>query len=104
MRIVPDGSVKFVMPARWETPTSEGVYLIHDLRGVHYIGRSCNIRRRYEEHLVQGKNYSLQKLIFNHTGTLQFSWISTNNSCSLEQKLINFFQPKCNNIKYKGAL
>ena len=36
--------------------TGPGVYFFHDLRGIHYVGETSDLRLRFLSHLKKGKN------------------------------------------------
>lgn len=42
-----NGTVKFIYSNQWSVRETPGVYLIGDLQGTLYIGKSNNIRRRF---------------------------------------------------------
>ena len=79
-------------------PTAGGIYLIHDLRGVLYIGRTNNIKRRFTEHLSGSSNYILNRAMITRAGTLFFSWNLSElpEQRNLETLLIKQFNPVCN--------
>lgn len=45
------GKTELVRSGTWDVPETAGVYLIHDLRGTLYVGKSINLRKRFEQHL-----------------------------------------------------
>lgn len=108
MEITLNGSVSYLYSNIWQVSKGIGIYLIHDLSGVLYIGQTINIRRRYEEHLFNESNPLLRKAIIKPVGPLIFSWIETISLDEMERTLIQYLNPKCNRIKYhqqsKGVL
>ncbi|MER9490812.1 hypothetical protein NKI86_03145 [Mesorhizobium sp. M0320] len=46
----PDGSVELVLTREFMIPNDAGVYIIHDLRGVLYVGQSRILRQRFIQH------------------------------------------------------
>ncbi len=80
-------------------PDDPGVYLIHDLRGVLYAGRSICLRRRFTEHCDARGNELIalaQRSVF---GKLTFSWAfvpDARRRAQLERELISWLQPPCN--------
>jgi excinuclease UvrABC nuclease subunit len=80
-------------------PDDPGVYLIHDLRGVLYAGRSICLRRRFAEHCEARGNELIalaQRSVF---GRLTFSWAfvpDARRRAQLERELISWLQPPCN--------
>lgn len=79
-------------------PPSEGVYLFHDLRGVLYVGRSTNLRRRFVQHLELDQNPWLTVALSSPVLEMRFSWIlvASGQSEPLERDLIHTFRPPCN--------
>ncbi|MGR3435839.1 MAG: GIY-YIG nuclease family protein [Shimia sp.] len=78
-----------------------GVYLIHDLRGVLYVGRSNDLRRRFDEHRLKPSNPYLAEAIRKPFGEMRFSWITTSNdrmTGKLERELSRWLQPPCNRL------
>lgn len=80
-------------------PDEPGVYLIHDLRGVLYAGRSICLRRRFAEHCEARGNELIglaQRSVF---GLLAFSWVlvpDRRRRAQLEHEFIAWLQPPCN--------
>lgn len=97
------GTVTFCHGSAIRVPPREGVYFLHDLRGVLYVGRSAELRRRYYDHLENETNEILRETLQHPTGPLHFSWVSTSNSRHLEKSLIRDFQPPCNRLLYAAA-
>jgi hypothetical protein len=86
-------------------PDDPGVYLIHDLRGVLYAGRSICLRRRFTEHCEARGNELIalaQRSVF---GRLTFSWVfvpDARRRSQLEHELISWLQPPCNRALLGG--
>jgi excinuclease UvrABC nuclease subunit len=97
-------TIAFDMSFNLLVPDMPGVYFIHDLRGILYIGRTDNLRRRLNEHYWKKSNPRLKKAIANPVGKLQVSWILSQypEQNFLEKKFIKIFRPPCNRISYKG--
>ena len=82
-------------------PDEPGVYLIHDLRGVLYAGRSICLRRRFAEHCEARGNELIglaQRSVF---GLLAFSWVivpDRRRRAQLEHEFIAWLQPPCNSV------
>ncbi len=96
-----DGSVMFRALQRRLVPEVCGVYLVHDLRGVLYVGRSVDLQRRCDEHRLQKANPYLALALGNPFGELRFSWIVTcdeSEADRLERELISWLQPACNRL------
>ena len=84
---------------------SAGVYFFHDLRGIHYIGETLNLKSRFKEHLRKDRNKNLSKAIKTAFGQMNFSWVKTTSKMEaliLQKKWIRLFKPNCNNICYKN--
>lgn len=82
-----------------------GVYFFHDIRGIHYIGESTDIRSRFKSHIKRQKNKKLFKKINSAFGEMNFSWVKTETymqALIFEKKWIRLFKPECNNIIYKN--
>lgn len=97
------GTVSFCHGSALRVPAGEGVYFLHDLRGVLYVGRSDELRRRYYDHLESEANELLRQALRWPSGGVQFSWVTTKNSRALEKMLISDFQPPCNRVLYPKA-
>ncbi len=81
-------------------PHDAGVYLIHDLRGVLYVGQASDLRRRFDQHMEMSHNSKLVKALARPVGDLRFAWILDERPSALEQSLIRAFQPLCNDRLY----
>lgn len=99
--LVLDGSVQFTHTREWLVPARTGVYLIHDLRGVLYVGRTADLRRRFTEHYWICGNQLLRLAMRSPVGVLLFSWQQHLDqvSCGVtERRLVSRFQPVCNRL------
>lgn len=82
-------------------PKKGGVYLIHDLRGVLYVGRTRNLYRRFDEHYWFTGNELLALAMRQSFGEIAFSWITANDErerIDLESRLIVWLRPACNRL------
>ena len=94
-----DGSVSVNVLSESGIPQDGGVYFYHDLRGVLYIGRTGNFRRRFRKHYYDSHNPDLTMVISNQIGDQNFSWIlapDIREMKSLEKQMIRVFNPHCN--------
>jgi len=91
---------------RYQIPDKPGVYLIHDLRGVLYAGRSISLRRRWQEHFWERDNRVLADALRKPIGQMVFSWMESapNKLAELECSLIRLFSPHCNKILFTSSL
>tara|TARA_A100001015_G_C14956440_1_gene698985 strand:+ start:601 stop:993 length:393 start_codon:yes stop_codon:yes gene_type:complete len=83
-----------------------GVYFFHDLRGIHYIGETSNLKIRFRDHINKEKNKKLSSAIKSAFGEMNFSWVKTQSKMDaliLQKKWIRMFKPNCNIIKFKHA-
>lgn len=97
-----DGTVPY-RPSHADTvPRRGGVYLIHDMRGCLYIGRSDCVITRFHTHYEYSHNRRLRRALRNPVGAIQFSWLLTEGKSQkeLEQQLIRSLHPLCNDIRY----
>ena len=96
-----DGTVQFTHTREWLVPEQVGIYLIHDLRGVLYIGKTTDLRRRFAEHYWICGNELLRLAMRSTVGALLFSWQQSPDEASCaeaERGLISRFQPVCNRL------
>jgi len=96
-----DGAVDLTITREFLVPEQAGVYLMHDLRGVLYVGRTQNLRRRFAQHERLRRNSLLRLAMSRPVGCLTFSWIlvaAGEPSAALERRLIARFQPVCNRL------
>ena len=95
------GSTVFRHTRHIYVPKKGGVYLIHDLRGVMYVGRTCNLYRRFAEHYWLTDNELLSLAMHRSFGDLTFSWViveSASERAVLENHLIAWLRPACNRL------
>lgn len=79
------------------------VYFFHDLRGIHYIGETENLRFRFFQHIKKNKNLNLKAAILSAFGPMFFSWVvasSKMDALIMQKKWIRVFKPQCNEIKF----
>ena len=96
-----DGSTAFRHTRHVYVPKKGGVYLIHDLRGVLYVGRTCNLYRRFDEHYWFTDNELLSLAMRQSFGEFTFSWIladSEQDRINLECRLVVWLRPACNRL------
>jgi excinuclease UvrABC nuclease subunit len=99
-RVKISGTVLFKTSGTLEVPNVPGVYLIHDLRGVGYIGKSEKLRDRLEYHLRHSWNPQLSAFTRTAVGPLQFSWIVSEDGPKLEKTLVRVLEPRANRVRY----
>ena len=95
------GSTAFRHTRHIYVPKKGGVYLIHDLRGVLYVGRTRNLYRRFDEHYWLTDNELLSLAMRQSFGDLTFSWAiaeSASERADLENRLIAWLRPACNRL------
>ncbi|MGY1777736.1 GIY-YIG nuclease family protein [Geodermatophilus sp. SYSU D00804] len=97
-----DGTVAYVEGWALLVPATSGVYLVHDLRGFLYIGRTRNLNTRYRQHYWATHNANLVVALRHPIGQTQFSWICCDETTAvaLERDLIRGFQPLCNGVRF----
>jgi predicted GIY-YIG superfamily endonuclease len=94
-----DGTVPFRRSSDMLVPAVPGVYIIHDLRGALYVGRTCSLLRRFQEHELQPTNPLIAKARRNAVGPLMFSWIELADAKrrqAVEAELVQALDPPCN--------
>jgi excinuclease UvrABC nuclease subunit len=82
-------------------PERPGVYLLHDLRGILYAGRTRNLSLRFHQHYWLTKNELLAVAMQRPFGELTFSWIlvdGENERADLERRVIAWLKPPCNRL------
>jgi excinuclease UvrABC nuclease subunit len=82
-------------------PDEPGVYLIHDIRGALYVGRSADLRRRFSEHCDARGNELIARAQRSAFGVLAFSWTTVldgQQRAQVEHMLITWLQPPCNRV------
>ena len=100
-----DNSVSISSMCEQLISQSSGVYFFHDLKGIHYIGETSNLRSRFISHNRREKNKKLKKAINTAFGNMKFSWVKTSSKMEaliFQKKWIRLFKPKCNEIFYKN--
>lgn len=100
-----DNSVSVTKSCEQLISKVSGVYFFHDVRGIHYIGETTNLRSRFISHITKEKNKKLKKAILTTFGDMKFSWVKTSSKMEaliLQKKYIRMFKPKCNEIFYKN--
>jgi predicted GIY-YIG superfamily endonuclease len=112
IEITPDGTVPFRRTSDVFIPAEPGVYIIHDLRGALYVGRSVSLLRRFEEHEDQPSNPLISLAKRAPVGPIMFSWIILHDHKrrqAVEAELVSALDPPCNRcipnkpiIKIKG--
>lgn len=92
------GTVRYRPAWALAVPRRPGVYLMHDLRGVLYVGRADDVRRRFEEHLAASHNADVRRALRCTLGLLCFSWVlvAAPEQIELERSLIRSLRPLCN--------
>lgn len=98
VEIVIDSSVPCRIDRSFLIPRAAGVYLLHDLRGVLYVGRSEDLQRRFDEHFWQRRNQRIAAVLAKPVGELKFSWhtVGFPEQVAVERGLIRYFRPVCN--------
>ena len=94
-----DGSTPFRHGRQMLVPERPGIYLIHDLRGVLYVGRTENLYRRFGQHYWRPDNHLLSRAMKATFGQLNFSWMLAPDPLvriQIETELISWLQPVCN--------
>lgn len=101
--LVLDYTVPFKMGQAFLIPEQPAVYFIHDLRGIIYVGRTENLKRRFTQHYWKQSNEILVEAISRPLGKLLFSWNLSGfpEQILLERKLIRDLQPPCNRTSLK---
>lgn len=97
----PQGSIAFRQTRALLIPDRPGVYLIHDLRGSLYVGRTRDLRRRFYEHYWLTDNELLRLALRQRFGAVQFSWWVIEgvvDRAGLEGSLIAGLRPPCNRV------
>lgn len=93
-----DGLVPFRLGWDMAVPRAGGVYLISDLRGPLYIGRTGDLRRRYDQHYLGSHNDLVNRALDRPLGEPSFAWaeIPTPDQPAVERELIASLAPICN--------
>jgi predicted GIY-YIG superfamily endonuclease len=97
-----DGTVQYTAGGSIVMPPRPGVYLIHDLRGALYIGRTANLHTRYRQHFWGSHNDRVNVALQRPVGRMDFSWmiVDLNEQAAVERELIRAIQPLCNRLLY----
>ena len=79
-------------------PRDPGIYLIYDLRCPLYIGQTGNLRRRFEEHIVDSHNSALHTALRDGFSEILFTWIlvAPEELAEVERHAITTLRPLCN--------
>lgn len=91
-----DGDVPYREGWAVLVPRCSGVYLIRDLRGMLYVGKAINLRRRFDQHRVGSHNARLCLALARPVGQTYFCWVEAADPSDLEALLIARLQPLCN--------
>ena len=95
----PDGSIEMVLTREFMVPDDAGVYLIHDLRGVLYVGQSRKLKQRFAQHDRLRRNRLLRLAMSRPVGVMRFSWRLVDDEgerSAFEREQIASLQPVCN--------
>jgi len=98
-----DGSIKVKSKNNVFLRDYLAVYFFHDLRGIHYIGETMNLKKRYLQHLEKEKNRKLIEALTCPFGVMNFSWVkvlSKMEALKLQKKWVRLFKPQCNEIQF----
>jgi excinuclease UvrABC nuclease subunit len=95
-RLTIDGDVPYRQGWASGVPPDPGVYLIRDMRGLLYVGRSNNLRSRFHQHLEFSHNKLLRLALNSPWGQVRFAWILDPEPKQLEEQLIRLLMPICN--------
>lgn len=97
-----DGQVPFRPSYSFDLPQRGGVYLIYDLRGCLYIGRTDDLYDRFDTHHDYSHNPQLRYALRHPVGVIDFAWIlaESTEQMDLERRLIRDLEPLCNDIRY----
>ena len=100
-----DGEVEFLIGHRVSVPDCPGVYVLYDISGPIYVGRSArSLHKRFLEHYENTHNKGLRAAIANPIGRLRFAWKATeseNETVDLEKRWIQQLSPATNVIRYR---
>jgi predicted GIY-YIG superfamily endonuclease len=99
IKLVLDGTVPFRRTSDLLLPAHPGVYILHDLRGALYVGRTISLARRFTQHEDQPANPLIDKARGSAVGPLMFSWIVLDDAkrrAAVEAELIQALDPPCN--------
>lgn len=99
IKLVLDGTVPFSRSSDLLVPARPGVYILHDLRGALYVGRSISLAKRFTQHEDRPANPLIAKARGSAVGPLLFSWIvleDPKRRAAVEAELIQALDPPCN--------
>lgn len=93
-----DGELPFSRHHLIGVPATAGVYVIRDLTGPLYVGRTCNLRQRCAQHIESTHNVDLAEAVLDSVGPVFFGWIAVRPDLVVraEQRLIALLRPRCN--------
>lgn len=93
-----DGPVPFRLGWDMAVPRAGGIYLISDLRGPLYIGRTGNFRRCYGQHYLGSHNDLVNRALDRPLGEPSFGWVEIPEpqQPAVERQLIGALAPICN--------
>jgi hypothetical protein len=97
-----DGTIPFRQACALSVPEDPGLYLIHDLRGILYVGRTRDLLRQFWDHYWAEGNPLLLAAAATALGDLNFSWqqVTYPRQIPYEQELIRAFAPLCHRTFY----
>lgn len=100
-----EGTVAYMGGWALLVPAEGGLYFIHDIRGIIYIGRTRNLNLRYRRHDWASRNADLVAALKAPVGQVDFSWITCDDrvAAELERAYIQAFQPLVKNIRCKNT-
>ena len=101
--LIIDQTIRFSLGEAIMVPKKGGIYFLHDFRGVLYVGKSENLSRRFNQHLLDCQNPLITEAIRTSIGPVKFSWmlLDLEMQTRLEKRFIRFFLPPCNRILMK---
>lgn len=99
-----DGEIPFDQGWGISVPQSPGIYFLHDLRGLLYVGKTINLNSRFQQHFWRCHNHRLVLAISQPVGTLRFAWCIADETeqVGMEKEFIRQLQPLCNEIMYSN--
>lgn len=102
IRIDLDGTVPFRRTSDMLLPLVGGVYIIHDLRGALYVGRTGDLLRRFQEHEAQPTNPLILLARRCAVGPIMFSWVVLSDHRrrrAVEAEFVAALDPPCNRCR-----
>lgn len=93
-----DGPVPFRLGWDMAVSRAGGIYLISDLRGPLYIGRTGNFRRCYGQHYLGSHNDLVNRALDRPLGEPSFGWVEIPEpqQPAVERQLVGALAPICN--------